>query len=121
MTSNQKGYNAQVRTAKHLEQLGFQVHTVSRPTYRNAHDIFGLWDHIAIADKPINIGGLTVPAQQTLYIQTKSSKIYGKAMLPYMDFPAPCKIIFVWQKGENGRYYLIIQQPEGTNNVHVQA
>lgn len=120
MTSNQKGANAQRRTVKHLEALGFKVHTVQRPTHRIAHDFFGLWDHLAIANQPINVGGFAVPAGQTLYVQTKSRKIYGKDILPYMEFPAPYKMAYVWQKGENGRYYLITQSfSQGEDNVQV--
>lgn len=118
MTSNQKGYNAQRKTAKYLESLGFQVHTVARPSYRNSHDIFGLWDHIAIANQPTTVNGLIVPAGQTLYVQTKSRKIYGKDVLPYVEFSALYKLAFVWLKGENGRYYLHTQIFSKEQNVN---
>lgn len=73
------------------------------------HDFFRLWDHIVVSQKVIVIDGYTILPQSTIYIQTKSQKQYGKQLLPYSNFPALWKFIFVWTKKSNGRYELEIQ------------
>ena len=110
MTATQKGHSLQVRTANHLKKLGMQVHTVTRPTHRGgSHDFFGLWDHIAISHQDSTVGNVVVPAGETLYVQTKSRKIYGVDALPFIEFPGRHKLCFVWTKQDNGRYIYNLQ------------
>ena len=111
MTDNQKGYMLQKKTEKQLQSEGFIVHTVARPSChktptgafrRSQHDLFGLWDHIAVNQ--------TTGA--VLFIQTKSRKLYGKDLVPFQEFPAKNKFIYSWLKSDpfkkNSRYVLLI-------------
>jgi hypothetical protein len=87
------------------------THTVTTPSHRGgSHDLFGLWDHVAVATKDLIFFGETYPTGSVLWIQTKSRKQYGKDLLKYEDFPSKNKFIFVWEK-VNTRYKpLIIQE-----------
>ena len=113
------------KTHKYLEQLGFMVHTVSKPAHFGmSHDIFNLWDHIAVVPKGIespipfairlphviiehNMTNhdtwFNVPEGHTIYIQTKSRKQYGKDLDKYRDFPST-KFLFVWTKDKSNKW-----------------
>lgn len=101
-----QGTKLEKRTHDYLTKQGYLVHTVKPPpaVYREVNgkkvwlatsnqDLFGMFDHIAI-----NNNGIVI------FVQTKSSKQYGKQLDIYKDFPSPYKYIYVWKKGENGRY-----------------
>jgi hypothetical protein len=45
-----------------------------------------------------------------IFIQTKSSKQYGKQLDKYKDFPYKYCYIFVWEKNKSNRYELTIQR-----------
>jgi len=99
------------RTHKHLEHLGFMVHSVTKPSRAGLnHDIFGLWDHVAVALYDTNIEEDKVKCKQTIYVQTKSRKQYGKDCAKYIGFPSDNMYIFVWKKNKSNRYELIIQK-----------
>lgn len=111
MTDNQKGYMLQKKTEQYLQADGYRVHTVARPSCirtvtgafrRSQHDLFNLWDHIAVHQE----------TGEVLFVQTKSRKLYGKDLQPFVDFPAKNKRIFSWVKTDpskkNSRYKLFI-------------
>lgn len=101
------------RTEIYLKELGFLVHTVSKPSRIGMnHDIFGLWDHIAFAQRELDFNGRKYPMGSLLLVQTKSRPIYGKDITPFYDFVAPehSKYLFVHRKETNGRYTLIIKE-----------
>ena len=111
MTDNQKGYMLQKKTEQYLQAEGYRVHTVARPSCirtvtgafrRSQHDLFKLWDHIAVHEE----------TGEVMFVQTKSRKLYGKDLEPFINFPAKNKRIFSWIKENphmrNSRYKLLI-------------
>ena len=119
------------RTHKYLEELGFVVHTVTKPSRIGLnHDLFGLWDHIAVAKEDFYLAliqgktivrfkegdymfGYIVTSFQKgdcMFVQTKSRKQYGKDIAKYIGFPSDNKFIFVWEKNKSNRYELIVQK-----------
>lgn len=92
------------KTAQYFEKQGCLVHTVSKPShYGMSHDIFNLWDHIVVPLQTIQIEDITIERGETIYIQTKSRKQYGKDLDKYKDFPCKYKYIMIWEK-KSGRY-----------------
>lgn len=98
----------------------------------NNQDLFGLWDHVAVR-KPCQwiklddaglpdgqlesiiwmsiplYSGESLPSKMErmpncIFVQTKSSKQYGKQLEMYKEFPYRWKFLFVWEKQSNGRY-----------------
>ena len=99
------------KTHKYLEQLGFQVHTVTKPSRAGLnHDLFGLWDHIAIAMYDSSIEDNKIKCNGVIFVQTKSRKQYGKDIAKYIGFPSDNMYIFVWKKNKSNKYELIIQK-----------
>lgn len=99
------------RTHKYLEELGYIVHTVSRPTrFGISQDLFNLFDHIAVAKFDVaTMLDCYTNRGDCIFVQTKSRKQYGKWFEKYKDFPHPNQYVFVWDKQSNGRYQLIVQ------------
>lgn len=101
------------RTENYLKELGFLVHTVTKPSrqFMN-HDIFGLWDHIAFAQKDIEFMGNIHNVGSLLLVQTKSVMLYGKQLIPFYNFISlpKTKYLFVWVLGKNKRYSLTIKE-----------
>lgn len=96
------------KTENHFEELGFLVHTVTKPSRPGLnHDIFGLWDHIVIVPKNVPLG---FRQGDVIFVQTKSRKQYGKDLIKYQEFPAKYKYIFCWIKNKSNRYELTIQE-----------
>lgn len=113
------------KTQQYLEKLGFIVHTVQKPaiSFRNNapvirkyanHDIFGRYDHVAIATENTEIEGIAIHEREVIFVQTKSIKQYGKQRDYYLDFIGNA-FIFVWKKEKN-RYVLQIQRKENENS-----
>ncbi len=98
------------RTEIYFKKIGCLVHTVSKPSrFGQSHDMFGLWDHIIVPSADIIVGTDTILLGETIYIQTKSRKQYGKDLIKYYDFPAKWKYLFIWIKNDKGRYELTHQ------------
>ncbi|MBP7434778.1 MAG: hypothetical protein KA799_01340 [Bacteroidales bacterium] len=105
------------KTHKYLEELGFVVHTVTKPSRIGLnHDLFGLWDHIAVAKEDFCLGLvqgnviISLDKGDCMFVQTKSRKQYGKDIAKYVGFPSDNKFIFVWKKNKSNRYELIVQK-----------
>ncbi len=99
------------RTHKYLEELGFVVHTVTKPSRIGLnHDLFGLWDHVAVARYDTSIEEDKIKHKQAIFVQTKSRKQYGKDIAKYIGFPSDNMYIFVWEKNKSNRYELIVQK-----------
>jgi len=98
------------RTEVYFVKQQCLVHTVAKPSRKFMnHDLFGLWDHIIVTTVPIMLDTQVILENETIYIQTKSRKQYGKDMIKYQEFPAKYKYIFAWIKNIKGRYELTIQ------------
>lgn len=104
MTAVQKGKSNENRTHKLLESFGFKVSSVKRPSHANQeNDLFGLFDHVAVYTKhrPFCLDEerqLFINFGDSLYIQTKSRKQYGKDLEKYKEIPAPFKVIIWWEE-----------------------
>ena len=119
-----KGNRSEKRTEKWLQNIGFLIETVKRPSRisKQNKDFFRLWDHIAICirghstdqwkygtmtprETDLRIAsirmGLNSPGElinygDTIYVQTRTNQ---KRIIPQeaYEFPARLKFLFLWK------------------------
>lgn len=109
MNTNAKGYRNETKTKEYLEALGFKCINTVRSSYKGSNDFFGLFDTIAVCDRPEGIDMwtdwlkpkmsfmITIECGETLYVQTTSNRNKPKAVREAIAaFPATNKQIFIW-------------------------
>lgn len=105
-----KGKRNEKKTENYLEDLGFIVESVKQVKSFSSRDLFGLWDHIAIAqeyvsleveninNKKLKMTMAFIPGD-TLYIQTKTNnKPSSNAMVDHIYSKNNShKLLVVWK------------------------
>jgi len=94
MSTRAKGRRREVMARDELKEQGFRVMLAPMASrWQRQTDMFGLWDIIAVRHDTVR------------FIQVKSRKIYGKALLPFHDFKCPLNCsreIWTYKKGKSG-------------------